>query len=466
MKTSHYKHFVHLAQERTQMRSIKNNLHHNIGKYHEALPKGKLQFTDLEQVRQTANERKKMAIENLYSHLITFERNSIMNGCKVLWASDADDALSYIKEIAIEKKATTVVKSKSMVSEEIHLNAFLEQMGIAAIETDLGEFIQQLDGEPPIHILTPAMHKSKENVADLFHQKLQTEPNLSPYELTKIARQVLRKKYLQAEIGITGANFILPDIGGIAITENEGNARLTTAFPKTHIVIVGIEKVLPATEDLNLFWPLLSTYGTGQNITSYSTIITGPKNLYEHNGPDDMYVILLDNGRTNILADPIKRESLYCIRCGSCLNACPVYKNLAGGHGYDTTYSGPIGSVISPHLKGMEHFAHLSFASSLCGACTATCPVKINLHELLLSNRKEAVQKKMFSETETIKWKMWSILMKHQWLFNRVNGRLKTFFVNYVIAPNWRKKRSMLEFPQHSFKQLYQQYKRERRITY
>ena len=196
---------------------------------------------------------------------------------------------------------------------------------------------------------------------------------------------------MQAEVGVTGANFIISDIGGIAVTENEGNARLSCAFPKTHIVIVGIEKMIPSLTDLGLFWPLLSTFGTGQKITVYNTIVTGPRQENETDGPEEMYVILLDNGRTNILQNPKQRESLYCIRCGACLNACPVYKNI-GGHAYGATYSGPIGSVITPHLQGMDEFKHLSYASSLCGNCTEVCAVKINLHELLLENRHESVE--------------------------------------------------------------------------
>ena len=220
-----------------------------------------------------------------------------------------------------------------MVTEEIHLNEFLEKNNIESVETDLGEYIQQLDGEPPYHIVTPAMHKSKEDVAKLFAEKLGTDPNLTPEQLTLVARQNLREKYTQAEIGITGANFIIADIGAIAVTENEGNARLSCAWPKTHIVITGIEKVIPSLTDLALFWPLLATYGTGQKITVYNTIVTGPKQPGETDGPEEMYVILLDNGRTNILANEKTRESLYCIRCGACLNACPVYKNI-GGHTY------------------------------------------------------------------------------------------------------------------------------------
>src|SRR6185436_18188171 len=317
-----------------------------------------------------------------------------------------------------------------------------------SVETDLGEYIQQLDGEPPYHIVTPAMHKSKEDVAKLFADKLGTDPKATPQELTLIARKILREKYVQAEVGVTGANFIIADTGSIAITENEGNARLSCAFPKTHIVIAGIEKVIPSITDLGLLWPLLATYGTGQKVTVYNTIISGPAQPNEKDGPEDMYVILLDNGRTNILANEKQRESLYCIRCGACLNACPVYKNI-GGHTYETAYSGPIGSVITPHLKEMDDWKHLSYASSLCGNCTQVCAVKINLHELLLENRHESVEEGSSSFAERTGWKLWKQAMLHRSMMNFGNAGLKDWFVNTALK-SWKEHRSELEFPRKS----------------
>ena len=342
-----------------------------------------------------------------------------------------------------------------MVTEEIHLNDFLEKNGIESVETDLGEYIQQLDGEPPYHIVTPAMHKSKEDVAKLFAEKLGTDPKATPEQLTLTARRILRDKYVQAEVGLTGANFIIADIGAIAVTENEGNARLSCSMPKTHIVIAGIEKVIPSMTDLALFWPLLSTFGTGQKITVYNTIITGPRQANEADGPEDMYVILLDNGRTNILANEKQRESLYCIRCGACLNACPVYKNI-GGHTYAATYSGPIGSVITPHLKNMDEWKHLSYASSLCGNCTEVCAVKINLHELLLENRHEAVEEGFSSFTEKMAWKMWKQGMLHRKWMNMAGGNIKNRVVNGLIK-GWKEYRGDMEFPKKSFNELWKE---------
>lgn len=434
----------------------KRKLAFNIQKYADSVVKGKLQFADLDLARKKAKNIKWKAIEHLDKYLEQFERNFTARGGKVIWASTKEEALQAVLEICKAKQTKQVVKSKSMVTEELHLNDFLAKHNIESVETDLGEYIQQLDGEAPYHIVTPAMHKSKEDVARVFHEKLGTLPNLSPAELTQIARKNLREKYITSEVGITGGNFLIADIGAVCVTENEGNARLTTAFPKTHIAIVGIEKMLPSVNDLSLFWPLLSTYGTGQNVTVYNTIFTGPRQSGETDGPEEMYVILLDNGRTNMMVKPEVREGLYCIRCGSCLNACPVYKNI-GGHAYGATYSGPIGSVISPHLAGMSEYKHLSYASSLCGSCTAACPVKINIHEMLLKNRHIAVKENLNTTSENIGWKIWKKGMMSRSLMNMASMRMKEKMVNKLFKDTWSAHRATLDFPKKSFNQLWKE---------
>jgi len=430
-------------------RNHRKTINFNIGKYNAVVPMGKQQFAELDLARERAKNIKWRAIETLDQQLETFEAAITNRGAKVIWAEDAKEALEEIGKICAEKNCKTLVKSKSMVTEEIHLNDYLEKKGIESIETDLGEYIQQLDGEPPYHIVTPAMHKSKEDIAKLFADKLGTDPGLTPEQLTLVARDILREKYRLAEVGVTGANFIISDIGGIAVTENEGNGRLSCSMPRTHIVIVGIEKVIPSMIDLALFWPLLATFGTGQRITSYNTIVTGPRQQNETDGPDEMYVILLDNGRTNILANSKQRES------GACLNACPVYKNI-GGHTYAATYSGPIGSVITPHLKGMGEWKHLSHASSLCGNCTQVCAVKINLHELLLENRHEAVEEGAVDFSEKMVWKMWKQAMLRRGWMNMSNGNTKSWFINKV-AKAWTSHRGKLEFPRKSFNQQWKE---------
>lgn len=447
--------FVAKSTVKAADREHRRKINFNISRYNAVVPQGKKQFTDVPLARERAKNVKWKAIETLDKQLELFESTLTKRGGKVLWAETADEALQHILSICKAKNCSTIVKSKSMVTEELHLNKFLTQHNIESVETDLGEYIQQLDDEPPYHIVTPAMHKSKEDVAKLFAEKLGTPPSLNPSQLTLVARQKLREKYRQAEIGITGANFIVADTGAIALTENEGNGRLSCAYPKTHIVIVGIEKVIPSLTDLALFWPLLSTFGTGQKVTVYNSIVSGPCQPGETDGPEEMYVILLDNGRTNILMNPTSRESLYCIRCGACLNACPVYKNI-GGHAYGTTYSGPIGSVITPHLKEMDEWKHLSYASSLCGNCTEVCAVKINLHELLLENRAEAVKKNHASFVEKMAWMFWKKAMQKRGMMNMGSGRLKGWMVNTFVK-DWKKHRSDIEFPQKSFNQLWKE---------
>ena len=433
----------------------RRTINFNIGRYNAVVPQGKMQFENVHLARERAKNTKWRAIETLDQQLEEFEMNFTRRGGKVIWAETAVQAIEEILKICKEKNCKTLVKSKSMVTEEIHLNHHLEKNGIDSIETDLGEYIQQLDGEAPYHIVTPAMHKSKEDVAKLFHEKLGTPSDYTPEQLTLKAREILREKYVQAEVGVTGANFLISDIGAIAVTENEGNGRLSCAFPKTHIAIVGIEKMIPSLTDLALFWPLLSTFGTGQKITVYNSIIAGPRQPGETDGPEEMYVILLDNGRTNILKDPIQRESLYCIRCGACLNACPVYKNI-GGHAYGATYSGPIGSVITPQMQGMEDYKHLSYASSLCGNCTEVCAVKINLHELLLDNRKESVDEGHTSFAERAAWKMWKMASLHRGMMNMGSGTMKNKVVNGLFK-DWKRHRGDIEFSPKTFNQLWRE---------
>ncbi len=427
----------------------------NIDKYNAAVENGKLQYSHLDFARKKAKNLKWKAIESLDKSLETFEKKFTERGGKVIWAEDAEDALKAINEIVDKVKAKLVVKSKSMVTEEIGLNHFLEKLGVESVETDLGEYIQQLDGEPPYHIVTPAMHKSKEDIAALFAQKLGTDPGLTPTELTMVARQKLRNKFLQADIGITGANFIIADAGAIALTENEGNVRLTTSLPKIHIAIVGIEKVIPSLKDLSVFWPLLATFGTGQKVTVYNSIFFGPKSVGEMDGPEEMYVILLDNGRTKLLRKEV-RESMYCIRCGSCLNACPVYKNI-GGHSYGSTYSGPIGAVITPHLKSMQEYGHLSFASSLCGNCTEVCPLKINIHSMLLENRAIYVDEGHAPMKEKMSWRLFKAGVSYRLMMNLPTSNMKNKAFEKVFAPLWGSHRAPLVFPKKTFAKLWKE---------
>jgi L-lactate dehydrogenase complex protein LldF len=454
MKTSEL--FQTAAEKKTFDLKHRNTINFNMSKYHTAVKLGLGQYTDHELARSRASYIKTQAIENLDKYLLQFEENFKKRGGKVIWAETKEEALKEILAIFERKHARMVVKSKSMTTEEIHLNEHLEQNGIEAVETDLGEYIVQLAGQKPYHIVTPAMHMSKEDISELFFQKLKTARTDNPQELTMIARRLLREKYITADIGISGANFIIADTGAIAITENEGNARLSTTFPKTHIAIVGIEKVISSLQDLDLFWPLLATSGTGQQVTVYSTVLSGPRQPGETDGPEEMYVVLLDNGRTNLLNEPDKRQALNCIRCGACLNACPVYRNI-GGHTYESTYSGPIGSVITPHLEGMSEFKHLSYASSLCGACSSVCPVRIDIHNLLLLNRRQSVVEGLSDKSEKLGFKMWERGMKSRRLMNLAGAGLKNMALKVLFKDTWGRRRLTPVLPPRSFNQLWKE---------
>jgi len=431
-------------------RDHRNILNHNLGKYHESVHVGMQQYTDLETARQRAANLKRKAINDLDKYLIEFEQNFTLNGGKVLWAVDAKEANNEILKIFKERGVKKVVKSKSMTTEEIAINAVLEKNGMEALETDLGEYIVQLAEEKPYHIVTPAMHKSKEDVAKLFHQKFDWDESLSPEEMMAKVRHKLRDRFYSADAGITGANFLIADTGSVAITENEGNGILSMAFPKLHIIIAGIEKVIPSMNDLALFWPLLSTHGTGQHVTVYNSVITGGRREKETDGPIDTYVILLNNNRTEVLKQDEQSVALSCIRCGACLNSCPIYKNI-GGHSYDTTYTGPIGAVISPWLNGMKDYKHLSFASTLCGACTEVCPVKIPLHDLLLKNRKDAVDQKLSSSQDKWLVKIWERVMLKRKLLDFFGARTKNMMASLFMKKSWGTKRNLPKVADKSF---------------
>jgi len=431
-------------------------INYNIGKYDAAVTRGLSRIINLDNTKRKGHVIKWKVMENLDKFLPEFEANFQKRGGKVIWANDAEEANREILNILNKAGAKTIVKSKSMVTEEIHLNEFLEENHIESLETDLGEYIVQLLGQKPYHIVTPAMHLSKEDIAKLFNERFGTPIDATPEQLTQKARELLREKYVQADAGITGANFLIADTGSIAISENEGNARLSTSFPKIHIAVVGIEKIIPSITDLDLFWPMLATHGTGQNLTVYNSILSGPRQANETDGPEEMYVILLDNGRTNLLAQKEQRQGLYCIRCGACLNACPVYKNI-GGHTYNTEYSGPIGSIITPHMRGMEDFKHLSYASSLCGKCTEVCPVKIDIHKMLLLNRRDAVKEELVAKKEQWGWAIWKKGMLNRKLMDYFGGKMKNFFLKTLFKRTWGHLREMPKVAEKSFAKQWQE---------
>ena len=450
----HSDQFLIDAEDRVFNKEHRRKLAFNILQYDKKVVDGKLQYDDFETARQRASMLKWKVMENLDKYLTEFESNFSKRGGKVIWAQDADEAISEMMRIMKHAKAKTVVKAKSITTKKIHVNEALTAENIESLETDLGEFIVQLRNETPYHIVTPAMHLSKEDVAKTFNEKFNLPLASTPKEITAFVREKLRAKYQIADVGITGANFLIADSGSVCVTENEGNALMSIAFPKIQIAIVGIEKIIPTLTDLDLFWPLLATHGTGQNMTVYNSISTGPRQDGELDGPEEMYVILLDNGRTQLLAQQEQRQALSCIRCGACLNGCPIYKGV-GGHAYGSTYSGPIGSIITPHFKGMEEFKHLSYASSLCGKCTEVCPVKIDLHKLLLYNRRDSVEQKLNPFSEKFIFILWKKAMLNRNLMNGGGSTIKNFFLRNFFRSKWGERRELPKVATKSFNEMW-----------
>jgi len=450
------KKFIKDANKKAFDKDHRRTIKYNMSRYNDAVGLGKEQFCDLELAKIRAAHLKYKIINDLEKYLIEFESNFSSRGGKVIWAQDAAEAVKEILRIVEKHQAGKVVKSKSMTTEEIYINDALEANNVNTIETDLGEYIVQLAGEKPYHIVTPAMHKSKEEIADLFYNLFDLDKNSSPEDITAFVREKLRKEFTSADIGITGSNFLIADTGSVALTENEGNGMLSISFPRIHIVVAGIEKLIPSITDLELFWPLLSSFGTGQKITVYNSIINGPRRNSETDGPDEMYVVLLNNKRTELLAKERQRISLSCIRCGACLNVCPVYCNI-GGHTYNTTYTGPIGSVITPYLNGMNNYKHLSFASSLCGACTEVCPVKIPLHKLLLLNRSDSVKEGFASGKE--KWVMKGMkkmMLKRKYMDMGGFG-VRNYTYKRYLGSNWGPRRDLPPLAKKSFNTLWKE---------
>lgn len=382
-----------------------------------------------DQVREKARSIKDATLAELDLHLATLEASIQSRGGHVHWADDGEAACRIVCDLIRAHGATRVVKSKSMTSEEIHLNPALEAAGIETVETDFGEYIIQVAGHRPSHIVGPALHLSAAQVADILSPVAGEQLPVEREPLAAFARQQLRSKFAAAEVGITGANFAVAETGSIVIISNEGNARLTTALPRVHIAVMGMEKVIPRWEHLPYFLKVLARAATGQKLSVYTSIITGPRREGESDGPEEFHLVILDNGRSRILGGPL-RESLFCIRCGACLNACPIYRKV-GGHAYGGVYSGPIGAVLTPLYDGLAANHHLPHASSLCGACQAACPVKIQIPEMLVQLREQLHHEPgELGKIESWAYRLWALSMRSPrayrlatWLATRTLGR-------------------------------------------
>ncbi|OYP34695.1 lactate utilization protein B [Rhodopirellula sp. MGV] len=412
-----------------------------------------------EYLRETASQIKTHTIANLSHYLEEFERNAIAAGAIVHWAEDAEQHNQIVLEILQKHRTKRIVKSKSMLTEECGLNHYLEDNGIDVVDTDLGERIVQLRKETPSHIVLPAIHIKKEEVGETFHEHLGTEEGASdPKYLTEAARNHLRDKFLAGQIGITGVNFAIAETGGIVVCTNEGNADLGTSIPKVHIACMGIEKLVPRQRDLGVFTRLLARSATGQPITSYTSHFIGPKD-----DNSELHIVLVDNGRTRLRASATFRAAMHCIRCGACMNTCPVYRR-SGGHSYRATVPGPIGSVLSP-TRDPDSYKSLPYACSLCGSCSDVCPVKIPLHHQLLAWRGELVGKKLLPLGKRMAMKMASHLFRHPRLFSTAGAigrrslRLLPRWATHNRFNKWTVARDLPKPPQESFRNWHRRHR-------
>jgi L-lactate dehydrogenase complex protein LldF len=425
-------------------------------------------YDDWEERRRIAHNIKKLVIEHLPAYLSEFERNAEAAGAKIIHASTAQEARNAVLDIVRRNGGTLAVKSKSMVTEEIGLTHTMNEVGIETVETDLGEYIVQLAGQIPSHITAPALHFSKEEVGELFADKLGIPYTSDPKELTAIARKVLRQKFLDASVGLSGVNAGIAETGSICIVENEGNARLSTTLPRVHIAVMGIEKLLPDMRSLTHVLNMLARSATGQRISSYTSIITGPRKTGEKDGPDELYIVVLDNGRSTMLADPRLREALFCIRCGACLNTCPVYQKI-GGHSYGSIYPGPIGAVITPCFYGLRSARYLPYASSLCGSCSEICPMHLDLHHLLLERRRQVAANGCTPFIERAAMRAGAVLLKHPWMYRLAGAMGRTFGPLLADAngslpvPGWTRSRDFPKLAPYSFHSLWKEHANARR---
>ncbi len=412
-------------------------------------------LAEWEELRGKASQIKAHVISHLADLLEQFEENATRLGAHVHWARDAAEHNAIVAGILEEHSVRKVVKSKSMLTEECGLNPFLESKGIEVVDTDLGERIVQLAGESPSHIVLPAIHKKKEDVGAIFHEHLQTEEGATdPQYLTEAARGHLREKFMAADAGLTGVNFAIAETGGVVVCTNEGNADLGASLPRLHIACMGLEKLVPRAADLGVFLRLLARSATGQPVTTYSSHFHGPRS------PDgELHIVLVDNGRSRLAGNGNFRRSLSCIRCGACMNTCPVFRRT-GGHSYGTTVPGPIGSILAPAADARQHYS-LPFASSLCGSCTDVCPVKIDLHHQLLVWRREISRLGLLPWSKRLSLSLAGFVLQRTWLYN-LSGRLARRvlrllpdFLVYNRLNVWGRRRQLPQPPQKSFRELY-----------
>jgi L-lactate dehydrogenase complex protein LldF len=430
------------------------------------------ELPDPDGLRELAGQIKRFTLDHLDYYLELLERNIIANGGKVHFAADNTEANLLVAQIARFNNCKLAVKSKSMVSEETELNHALAKQGIEVVETDLGEFILQVDNDHPTHIVMPVIHKTAPDIGRIFAKFFKTPFTDDPQELAEMARVYLRDRFNNADMGISGVNFAVAETGSIVICTNEGNGRMCTSRPKIHVAIMGMEKVIPAMDDLPVFLKLLARSASGQSLTQYTNIITGPRRPGEFDGPEQFHLIIMDNGRSKILAGDY-RDTLRCIRCGACLNACPIYRKV-GGRTYGSVYPGPIGALLTPLFNGMENHKHLPNASSLCGACFEACPVKINIPELLIHMKSDQNKMGITPRSQQMLFKLWAWGLRHswsyafgQWFQKFAMRRLKSKdgWISKMPGParGWTQERDFPVPPTQNFRRLFNKHRRAQR---
>ena len=456
-------HFKRKAAENLHNEKLQRALERLQSKFVDSRAAANAELPNFEEIRNAAAEIRRKVTENLDRYLLRFEQEATARGAVVHWAETPDDANRIVADIARQYGLRKAVKSKSMVSEECALNDHLASEGVEVLETDLGEYILQLAKEPPSHIVAPVVHKSKEDISDLFEKKHHRTRTTQIAELCREAREILRPGFLAAELGISGGNFIIAETGSVLIVTNEGNGRLTTTLPRVHVAITGIEKVVPTLEDVTTLLRLLPRAATGQSITNYVSVLTGTKGQKETDGAERFHIILLDNGRSRLLGTELQ-PMLRCIRCGACMNHCPVYQNV-GGHAYGWVYPGPMGSVLTPAFVGLANALDLPHASTFCGECAVVCPVKIPLPDLMRHLRTRQMEQRLRPWTERAALGVWSWMARRPAVYAvgaRIIARLLQLLASdkkrlrYLIGVSgWTKGRDLPAPAGRTFRDLY-----------
>ena len=440
----------------------KEILGYNLDNYRAAYERVITKYYDLNNSKKKAHLLKWKAIDNIERYLLDFESNFTRNGGRVIWANTAEGALAEIDKIVSARQVQSVVKSHAMILEEIGLQNYLVRQGIEPIETDLGKYITLLEKTSPSHVINPAVHLGFEEIAELFHQHHQTAKESSPKDILKTIRTLVRKDLQNCSVAISGANYLTADTGSVVIAENEGNNRVAVAFAHTHIVLAGIDKILPSINDLDLFLPFSASHDHGQNMNAWNTILSGPRKATETDGPEDMVVILIDNGRTNLLAQKEQRQGLYWMECGASTNACTLYRDI-GGHAYQTTYSGPMGAVFTPYLtNNMGGYKYLSHASSFSKANSIPNPLHIDIQRLLLLNRREYAEQNTADDSNRKLWRWYTRFIKNRRLLDFFGTGVKNALLSLFLKKHWGKKRHFPKIVEKSFAKQWQMKQKER----